>query len=126
MPVQNLFHFHLCFHLCLWHFFCLFYLLFLSHISSCSTMLKTAQMLFQMTLLKFNSSQLIQDSRCFGPFCFSLFIFLAVFVCLSMFSTIIIYNIRRARDDVKNDEEIFSFMLERFRRWTGLIISFFI
>jgi hypothetical protein len=102
-------------------FLCLFYLLFLSHISSCSTMLKTAQMLFEMALLKFDSSQLIEASPFVGSFCFSLFIFLVVFVCLSMFITIIIKNIRRARDNVKNDDEqIFSFMLQKFRHWIAL------
>jgi hypothetical protein len=39
-------------------FLCLFYLLFISKLFSCSTLLRTTQMLFEMILFKFDSSQL--------------------------------------------------------------------
>jgi hypothetical protein len=107
-------------------FLCLFYLLFISHISSCSTMLKTAQMLFEMILLKFDTSQLIQAGTFLGPFCFCLFIFLVVFICLSMFFTIINKNFRGVRENITKDEEIFLLMFERFVRWTGLMVLYLI
>ncbi len=101
-------------------FITLFYLLFISNISSCANLLKTARMLFEMILMKFDTSELIQASPFIGPFCFSLFIFLVVFVCMSMFITIINDNFRRARENLYDDLEIFSFMLNKFQRWIGL------
>jgi hypothetical protein len=102
-------------------FLCLFYLLFVSKIWACASLLQTAEMLFQMTLLKFDANQLIGAAPFLGPFSFSLFILLVVFVCLSMFLSILYNSFRHARNNVKNtyNEEIFSFMLNRFQRWTG-------
>ncbi|CAF0770234.1 unnamed protein product [Adineta steineri] len=62
----------------------LFYLLFVSKLSSCSSLLTTAQMLFEMTLVKCGASQIVEADAFLGPFCFTLFIFLVVFVCLSL------------------------------------------
>ncbi|CAF1475133.1 unnamed protein product [Rotaria sordida] len=101
-------------------FLCLFYLLFVSNISSCSSLLETLQMLFEMTLMKFDTSQLIEANAFLGPFCFTLFIFLIVFICLSMFLSIINDSFRRARENKFEDQEIFSFMLKKFLYWTGL------
>jgi hypothetical protein len=102
-------------------FLCLFNLLFASKIWGCSSLLETAQMLFQMTLLTFDATEFIGAAAFLGPFCFSLFILLVVFICLSMFLSIIHNSFRRARDDmkIKKNEEIFSFILNRFQRWTG-------
>ena len=101
-------------------FLCLFYFLFVSHIQSCSTLSSTAQMLFEMCLLKFDTSELLNASPVLGPLCFTLFIFLVVFVCMSMFLSIIGDNFRLARDNTNKDrEEIFSFMCDRFLRKTG-------
>jgi hypothetical protein len=77
-------------------------------------------MLFQMTLLRFDSSDLTTAATFLGPFCFTLFIFLVVFICLSMFFSIIIDSFRCVRKNVKNEnEDILSFMFRRFQRWTG-------
>ena len=104
-------------------FLCLFYLLFVSKISTCASLLHTAQMLFEMTLLKFDASELTGAASFLGPLCFSLFIFLVVFICLSMFISIINDSFRRARENMNNDnQEIFSFMLNKFQRWTGMNI----
>ena len=101
-------------------FLCLFYLLFISKLSSCSTLLHTAQMLVEMTLLKFDATDLTGAAAFLGPFCFSLFIFLVVFICLSMFLSIINDSFRRARNNITdNNQDIFSFMLNRFQRWIG-------
>ena len=101
-------------------FLSLFYLLFVSEISTCSTLLHTAQMLFEMSLLKFDARDLTEASAFLGPLCFSLFILIVVFVCMSMFLSIINGSFRRARDDIKNeDEEIFAFMFDKFQRWIG-------
>ncbi|CAF0788844.1 unnamed protein product [Adineta steineri] len=101
-------------------FVCLFYLLFVSKLESCSSLLASAQMLFEMTLMKFNSYEISEAASFLGPFCFSLFIFIVVFICMSMFLTIIADNFRCARKNINNDkQEIFSFMLERFQHWIG-------
>jgi hypothetical protein len=107
-------------------FLCLFYLLFNAKLLSCSSLLQTTEMLFEMALLRYSPGQLTEAAAFLGPFCFSIFIFLVVFICLSMFLSIIIDSFRRAREHLKNntEEELFSFMLNRFLRWTGLRISY--
>jgi hypothetical protein len=67
---------------------------------SCASLFHTAQMLFEMTLMKFDASELSQA----GPFCFSLFIVIVVFICISMFLTIINDSFRRARGNVAKGE----------------------
>jgi hypothetical protein len=102
-------------------FLSLFYLLFVSKLSACSTLLGTAEMLFEMIAMKFDVHDLTEAGTFLGPFCFSLFIILVVFICMSMFISIIIGSFRRARANIKNnDQEIVSFMMKRFQRWTGL------
>ncbi|CAF4006621.1 unnamed protein product, partial [Adineta steineri] len=101
-------------------FLSLFYLLFVSKLSSCSSLLTTAQMLFEMTLMKFDASQIMGADAFLGPFCFALFMFLVVFVCLSMFLSIINDSFRHAKGNQKEDQLILSFMLKKFLRWTGL------
>lgn len=100
-------------------FLCLFYLLFNSTISTCSSLLETSEMLFEMILLKFDASELSDGGRFLGPFCFSLFIFLVVFICLSMFISIMNNNFRHARRNVNDNEDMFFFMLKRMQRWMG-------
>jgi ABC-type sugar transport system permease subunit len=75
-----------------------------------------------MTSLRFNTSQLTGAASFLGPFCFSLFIFLVVFICLSMFLSIINQNFRQARKNLNknNGQQIYSFMFDRFQRWIGL------
>ncbi|CAF0758584.1 unnamed protein product [Adineta steineri] len=101
-------------------YLCLFYLLFVSKLSSCSSLLNTAQMLFEMTLMKFDASQMMGADAFLGPFCFALFMFLVVFVCLSMFVSIISDSFRHAKDNQKEDQIMLSFMLKKFLRWSGL------
>jgi hypothetical protein len=76
-------------------------------------------MLFEMTLLKFNSSQLTEAGSFLGPFTFTLFIILIVFICMSMFLSIINDSFQLARQNANDDPEIFSFMVKKFLRWTG-------
>jgi hypothetical protein len=117
---KGLISFAMMFSIIFFAFLCLFYLLFNSKISTCSTLLQTAEMLSQMTLLKFNVSDLTNSAAFLGPFCFSLFIILVVFICLSMFLSIINESFRRARTNLKNENKgIFSFMFDRFQRSIG-------
>ena len=101
-------------------FLCLFYLLFTSKISSCSTLLGTAQMLFEMTCMKFDVHDLSGAAAFLGPFSFSLFIILVVFICMNMFISIINDSFRRARENLHDNQEIFSFMMKKFQRWIGI------
>ena len=101
-------------------FLSLFYLLFVSTLLSCSSLLGTSQMLLQMTVMKYDVHQLTEAAAFLGPFCFSLFILLVVFICMSMFISIIIDSFRRARQNVNgNNQEIVSFMITKFQRWAG-------
>ncbi len=101
-------------------FICLFYFLFISQIWSCSTLLKTSQMLFEMILFKFNAKELIQTAPFLGPLCFSLFIILVVFICMNVFLSIINESFHRAREKKSNDQEMLSYIFKKFLRWTGL------
>jgi hypothetical protein len=76
-------------------------------------------MLFQTTVLRYDIPQFIRAASFLGPFCFTLFIFLAVFVCMNMFVSIITQNFRQSRENIDNDQEIYSFIFERFLHWTG-------
>ena len=97
----------------------LFYLLFVSKIWSCSDLLSTAQMLFEVTLMKFDTAELLDADAVLGPLCFTIFIVITVFICLSMFLTIINENFRRAREQRNRGAEMLSFIWTRFVRWTG-------
>jgi hypothetical protein len=87
-------------------------------------------MFFEMALTRFDTRELIQTSPFLGPFCFSLFIFLVVFVCMSMFLSIINESFRFVRDQTKGksnqDQHILSFMLYKFQRWIGMEDTFII
>ncbi len=102
-------------------FLSLFYLLFISELLTCSTLLQTSQMLLQMASMKYNVHQLTNASPFLGPFCFSLFIIVVVFICLKMFVSIIMDSFRFVRDYGQHhrneDQEIFTFICSRFRRW---------
>lgn len=108
-------------------FICLFYLLFSSKLSTCSNFFSTSQMLFQMILMNFDAYELINASAFLGPFVFSLFIFLVVFLCTSMFITIINDSFRFVRDRAKynqnEDQLIFTLMYRKFRSWIGVFIN---
>ncbi|CAF0849209.1 unnamed protein product [Adineta steineri] len=98
----------------------LFYLLFVSKLSLCSSLLNTAQMLFKMTLIKCDSSEITEADAFLGPFCFTLFIFLVNFFCFNMFLSIINNGFHHAKENQKEDQIMLSFMLKKFLRWTGL------
>jgi hypothetical protein len=104
-------------------FLTLFYLLFVGKIWSCATLLLTAQMLFEMILMKFDADELRDAAPFLGPFCVGLFIFLVVFVCMSMFIMIIYGSFRTVRDntkaDIDEDYQVLEFMFRKFRRWIG-------
>jgi hypothetical protein len=106
-------------------FLTLFYLLFVSQVWYCSTLLQTAQMIFQMMSLKFDAHDLFVAAPFLGPFCFSIFIFLAVFICMTMFVSIIIRNFRIVRKNSKvninEDYEVLRFMFRKFQCWIGKI-----
>jgi hypothetical protein len=106
-------------------FLSLFHLLFVSKISECATLPQTAQMLFEMSLMKFDASQLTDSAAFLGPFSFSLYILFMVFICLSMFLSIINDSFHRAQQDIDTSRsEIFSLMGRKFLLWTGTILNF--
>jgi len=104
-------------------FLTLFYLLFVGKLQNCATLLNTAQMLFEMMLMKFDVHPLQQAAPFLGPFCFSLFILLVVFVCMNMFITIINRSIRIVRDNMKakqnEDQQVLVYMLRKLQRLIG-------
>ncbi|CAF1184610.1 unnamed protein product [Adineta ricciae] len=117
---KELLSFMLMFAIMFMSFLCLFYLLFMSQLPECASLLGTAQMLFEMTLMKFDTHDLSEAAAFLGPFCFSLFIVFVVFICISMFLSIVADNFRRVRATLDDKSDgIFSFMFERFHRWTG-------
>ncbi|CAF3727871.1 unnamed protein product [Adineta steineri] len=79
---KELLAFFMIFSIIFFSFVCLFYLLFISKLESCSTLLKTIQMLFQTILMKFDAHELVEAGGFLGPFSFSLFIIFIVFICI--------------------------------------------
>jgi len=108
-------------------FLCLFYLLFISKISTCSTLFETSRMLFEMSLLKFDAHELNDAASFLGPLTFTLFILVVVFICLSMFLSIINDSFRTSRTSIDNvdhhrmSQQMFRLMVEKFLRCIGKI-----
>lgn len=104
-------------------FVCLFFLLFVGKVGACASVGRTSGMLFEMMLMKFDAYELIGAAAVLGPLCFALFILVVVFVCLSMFVSIIADQFRSARDRLRlgttDDERMATFMLDQVRRWMG-------
>ena len=97
-------------------FLCLFYFLFIAEISTCATLSATTRMLFEMSLLKFDAHELTDAASMLGPITFALYIIIVVFICLSMFLSIINDNYRAAREESNEEyygEQIFSMMRTR-------------
>ena len=117
---NDLAQFSLMFSLIFIAFICLFYLLFSPQIESCSSFLQTTKMLFEMSLSKFDAKQLFHADPFLGPLCFSLFMILVVFICLGMFISIISDSFESARKTKDIGSEIYSYIFNRFLRWTRL------
>ena len=109
-------------------FLSLFYLLFVSTLSSCSTLLQTASMLFEMSLMKFDAHQISDAHPSLGPVSFTLFIFVVVFVCISMFISIISDSFRSVRDDFKlqtnGDRHLLAYIFRKCQRALGMDLCF--
>ncbi|CAF0959779.1 unnamed protein product [Adineta steineri] len=101
-------------------FLSLFYLLFTSSIASCSSLLSTAQMLFEITLMSFDATDFTGADPFLGPFCFSVFIIIVVFICLSMFISILNDGFHHVEETPIEDQQILSYMLKKFLNWTHL------
>jgi hypothetical protein len=104
-------------------FIVLFYLLFNSKISACSSFLHATQMLFEIILMKFDVTDIYAADAFLGPFCFSLFVFFVVFIGMTMFISIISGSFRIIRKknqlNFDSDNDMFAFMWNKFLRWTG-------
>jgi hypothetical protein len=104
-------------------FLTLFYLQFNSLIWNFSTLLHTAQMLFEMLLLKFDARIISSSASFLGPFYFALFILFVVFICMNMFISIINDNFRRVRADVHqvdhDEQDLFIKFIKKLHQWCG-------
>ncbi|CAF1228400.1 unnamed protein product [Adineta steineri] len=99
-------------------FLSLFYLLFTSTIQSRSSLLSTAQMLFEITLMNFDASDFTGADPFLGSFSFSCFIIIVVFVCLSMFLSIINDGFHHVEQNSIENQQILSYILTKFLSWT--------
>lgn len=104
-------------------FLVLFYLQFSSLVWSCSSLLHTAQMLFEMLILKFNTSDLTGAAPLLGPLYFTFFIIFVVFVCINMFVSIVNDNFRLVRADVhrvdEDNQDVFIYLFKKVQGWFG-------
>ena len=109
-------------------FIALFYLLFASKMWACANLLHTVQTLFEMILLKFDASEITSADAFLGPFAFTLFVLLLVFIGITMFISIINNSFRtvrkRIRMNANEDDQIFAFMWNRFLQGTGCSFLF--
>jgi hypothetical protein len=101
-------------------FMCLFYFLFASSMASCATLLRTAATLFEMSLMKFDAQQLSGAASILGPVCFTLFVLVVVFVCMSMFVSIITGSFQHVREHTdKTNDYLIRLLWQRVVQWTG-------
>ncbi|CAF2093884.1 unnamed protein product [Rotaria magnacalcarata] len=104
-------------------FLVLFYLQFNSFIRDCSSLLRTAQMLFEILLLKFNASHITGAAPTLGPIYFTLFIFLVVFVSMNIFISIINDNFRKVQYHIHkvdhDGQDMFITMFKRIQQCCG-------
>lgn len=118
---RELFSFSIMFGLIFMAFLSLFYLQFISFIEECATLLGTAQMLFEILLLKFDATAIYGAAPVLGPLYFSLYVFFIVFVIINMFISIINDNFRQVQAHIntvsQNDNDIFISMFKRIQQW---------
>jgi hypothetical protein len=104
-------------------FVVLFYLQFNSLVWNFASLLHTAQALFEMLLLKFDTQDISRSARVLGPLYFTLFIIFVVFITMNMFISIINDNFRLVRADVhqveSHDQDLFIHIIKRLHRWCG-------
>ena len=118
----DLFHFMVMFSIVLFAFVGLFHMLFVSKIWSCASLLQTSEMLFEMLLMKFSAGDLLDAHPILGPLTFFMFIFFVVFICLSMFVTIINMAYHTARENLNvasEDQDVIPSLITKFARWSG-------
>ncbi|CAF4095403.1 unnamed protein product [Adineta steineri] len=75
-------------------------------------------MLFEITLMSFDATDFTGADPFLGPFCFSLFIIIVVFICLSMFMSILNDGFHHVELNSIEDQQILSYMLKKFLNWT--------
>ena len=125
---KDLFGFLFSFSIVFLAFIALFYLLFASKMWACANLLHTVQTLFEMILLKFDASEITSADAFLGPFAFTLFVLLLVFIGITMFISIINNSFRtvrkRIRMNANEDDQIFAFMWNRFLQGTGCSFLF--
>ena len=118
----DLFHFMVMFSVVVFAFVGLFHMLFVSKIWSCSSLLQTSEMLFEMLLMKFNAGELLDAHPVLGPLTFSMFMFFVVFVGVTMFVAIINIGYHDAYKNLNvagGDEEVLSSLMSKVMRWIG-------
>jgi len=108
-------------------FLVLFYLLFSAKIWACSSLLQTAEMLFEIILMKFDATEIREADAALGPLCFTLFIVFVVFIGMTMLISIINDSFRKVRQNSRliynPDYEMLGYIWNKFLRWTGRIHS---
>ncbi|UJR32695.1 hypothetical protein I4U23_020154 [Adineta vaga] len=121
---KDLFFFTTSFGIMIMAFIVLFYLLFVSKIWACSTLLHTVQMVFETILMKFNASEIRAADYVLGPICFVLFIIFVVFIGKTMFVSIISDEFRSVQEKYQlnsnEDFEVFGYMWDKFLQQIGL------
>ena len=105
----------------------LFYLLFSSKLWSCSSVMKTSEMVFEMILLKVNSVELLSMESVLGPVCVSMFVLFVVLVGMTMFISVIgrSFGMVRKKDGLRENEdrEMLGYMVDRGLRWLGMFLA---
>ena len=123
---SDLLHFMMMFSIVLFAFIGLFHMLFVSKIQSCSSLLLTAEMLFEMLIMKFDAGELLDAHLILGPLTFSLFMFFVVFICFTVFVAIITAASRTARKTllvVDEDRDVMPSLVLKVKRWTRESLS---
>ncbi|VEL38484.1 unnamed protein product [Protopolystoma xenopodis] len=102
-----------------------FYLLFMDVLAEFRTFMGSAEECLQILLGVFNFSGIYESDLVLGPFLFTLFSVLVVFILISMMIAIMDESFGVARElsqsQGSSDNDMIHFMLSEFLTWTGLI-----
>lgn len=79
-------------------------------------------MLFEILLLKLNGTEFIRGDSILGPICFTLFVFVTIFILLNIFISILTDNFRFVSKQTVDEQQIFSFMKQQIDRVRRLFV----
>ena len=100
-----------------------FYLIYFLDLPNFSNIVYTMETCLQMLVGKFNFSAMQFASPLLGPFVFFWYVVTVYYILVNMFLTILNESFAAVRHDIdkqSNEHEMVAFVIDRFKKWSGL------